>query len=409
MENLSVAQADWFRKPETQAIFTCLNREGFEARAVGGAVRDALLNTPVTEVDFATTAKPWDVVRLAEQAGLKSVPTGYEHGTVTLVADGAPYEVTSLRRDIETDGRRATVAFGEDWAEDAKRRDFTMNALYADAEGAVYDPLGGLADLRAGRVRFIGDAAQRIREDYLRILRFFRFSATLASGKFDAQGVIASIRARDGLSSLSRERIRVELLRILVARRAPDAIRIMDECGLLLRVLGGVARRLRFERVSAIEAALGVKPDPIFRLAALAVFVEEDAERLGEKLRLSSAEASELRALAQRTPPAFEDFERLGLEALLYRIGPRLYLGRLLLAWAKSDAAEDDPAWKAAAQPAAAWQRPKFPISGADLIALGWKPGPALGEKLKYLEVFWIAEGFRTSREELLALARQSR
>jgi transposase-like protein len=183
----------------------------------------------------------------------------------------------------------------------------------------------------------------------------------------------------------------------------------VEIAGATVRVLGGVARRLRFERVSAIEAALGVKPDPIFRLAALAVFVEEDAERLGEKLRLSSAEASELRALAQRTPPAFEDFERLGLEALLYRIGPRLYLGRLLLAWAKSDAAEDDPAWKAAAQPAAAWQRPKFPISGADLIALGWKPGPALGEKLKYLEDFWIAEGFRTSREELLALARQSR
>ncbi len=405
VEKLSVAQADWFTKPETQAVFACLNRDGFEARAVGGAVRDTLLQRPVSEIDFATTAKPWDIVRLAEQAGLKSIPTGIDHGTVTLVANGATYEVTSLRRDIDTDGRRATVAFGEDWTEDARRRDFTMNALYADVQGAIHDPLGGVADLFAGRVRFIGDAAQRIREDYLRILRFFRFSANLASGEFDSDGVIASIRQRQGLASLSRERIRVELLRILVAKRADDAIRIMDESGILMQVLGGVAWRLRFERVCSIEAGLGVAPDPIFRLAALAVFIEEDASRLAEKLRLSSAEANELMALAQPTPTAFGDLERYVLEALLYRIGPRLYLGRLLLAWAKSSATEEDPAWKSAAKLGSTWQRPKFPIAGADLIALGWHPGPALGARLKYLEDLWIAEGFRTSREALLALA----
>ncbi len=359
VEKLSVAQADWFTKPETQAIFACLNRKGFEARAVGGAVRDALLKRPVREIDFATTAKPWDIVRLAEEAGLKSIPTGIDHGTVTLVANGAPYEVTSLRRDVDTDGRHATVAFGEDWTEDARRRDFTMNALYADAQGTVHDPLGGLPDLFAGRVRFIGDAEQRIREDYLRILRFFRFSANLASGEFDSEGVIASIRQREGLASLSRERIRTELLRILVARRADDAIRVMDESGILMRVLGGVARRLRFERVCSIETALGVTPDPIFRLAALALFIEEDAARLTEKLRLSSAEANELMALAQPTPPAFGNLERPALEALLYRIGPRLYLGRLLLAWAKSLAAEDDPTWKQAAQLAMNLAAPK--------------------------------------------------
>ncbi len=246
---------------------------------------------------------------------------------------------------------------------------------------------------------------QRIREDYLRILRFFRFSANLASGEFDSEGVIASIRQREGLVSLSRERIRTELLRILVARRADDAIRIMDESGLLMRVIGGVARRLRFERVCSIETALGVTPDPIFRLAALALFIEEDAARLTEKLRLSSAEANELMALAQPTPPAFGNLERPALEALLYRIGPRLYLGRLLLAWAKSPRRRTMPHGSKLRKLAMNWQRPKFPISGSDLIALGWKPGAALGEKLRYLENLWIAEGFQTPREALLARA----
>ena len=218
-DQASVAAADWFLWPGTQAVFACLNRDGFESRVVGGAVRNALLGRPVNEVDFATTAKPDDVVRLAAQAGIKTVPTGIAHGTVTLIACGVPFEVTSLRRDVETDGRHATVAFGTDWAEDARRRDFTMNALYADAQGKVHDPLGGLNDLRAGRVRFVGDPAQRIREDYLRTLRFFRFSAGYARGAFDPEGIAAAIRERMGLLRLSRERVRTELLRILAAPR----------------------------------------------------------------------------------------------------------------------------------------------------------------------------------------------
>ena len=403
----SVATADWFLWPGTQAVFACLNREGFEARVVGGAVRNALLGRPVTEVDFATTAKPEDVTRLAAQAGIKTVPTGIAHGTVTLIAGGVPFEVTSLRRDVETDGRHATVAFGTDWAEDARRRDFTMNALYADAQGKVHDPLGGLSDLRAGRVRFVGDPAQRIREDYLRTLRFFRFSAGYAAGAFDPDGITAAIRERMGLLRLSRERVRTELLRIQVAPRAGEAIEVMEDSGLLLLLLGGIARRGRFERLCRIEAALKLAPNPVLRLAALGTFVEEDAGRLGEKLRLSSQEAKELEGLLAISPAISPALGEAALQVLLYKLGAPLFLGRLLLAWASSDAPPDNEAWASAAALAGNWTRPSFPLGGADLIALGMRPGPALGALLRELEDRWAADGFSAGREALLELAKR--
>jgi tRNA nucleotidyltransferase/poly(A) polymerase len=403
----SVATADWFLRPGAQAVFACLNREGFEARAVGGAVRDALLGRPVADVDFATTAKPEDMLRLAKEAGIKTVPTGIAHGTVTLIAHSEPYEVTALRRDVSTDGRRATVAFSSDWAEDARRRDFTMNALYADAAGCVHDPLGGLEDLRAGRVRFAGGATQRIREDYLRTLRFFRFSAEYSAGEFDPEGVAAAIRERAGLLKLSRERVRAELLRILTARRAGEAVATMDETGILELLLGGVTRRIRFERLCRIEAALGLKPDAIFRLGALGLFVHEDAGRIALKLRLSTQEAKDLEGLSATVPPVCAPAGKAALEAALYRLGARLYLGRLLLAWADAGAAPDDPAWHAAAGLAASWQRPVFPLGGEDMIALGMQPGPAIGAALKGLEEAWIAGGFTADRGALLELARQ--
>ncbi len=403
MTGLSVANAEWFLKAETQAVFACLNREGFEARVVGGAVRNTLLNEPVREVDFATTARPEDTLRLAAQAGIKTVPTGLSHGTVTLIVHGMPFEVTTLRQDVETHGRHATVAFGEDWAEDARRRDFTMNALYAGGKGEVYDLLGGAADLLARRVRFVGDARTRIQEDYLRILRFFRFSAQYAQGAFDREGVAAAIRERLGLRRLSRERIRSEMLHILVARRATDAIEVMDESGLLSLILGGVARRQRFHRLSRIETALGLRPDPIFRLAALGAFIQEDAARLSAKLRLSSQETNILLSLAAATPLVTQP--RIGdLKAALYRLGPHLYLGHVLLAWASAGASANDAAWTSAVDLLRSWQHPKFPIGGADLIARGWTSGAALGARLKHLEEAWIASGFILSREDLFRL-----
>jgi poly(A) polymerase len=403
----SVATADWFLWPGTQAVFACLNRDGFEARVVGGAVRNALLGRPVNEVDFATTATPDDVLRLAAEAGIKTVPTGIAHGTVTLIAAGVPFEVTALRRDVETDGRHATVAFGTDWAEDARRRDFTMNALYADAGGRVHDPLGGLSDLRAGRVRFVGDPAQRIREDYLRTLRFFRFSARYARGAFDPQGIAAAIRERMGLFRLSRERVRTELLRILAGPRVGEAIEIMDETGLLPMLTGGVSRRVRFERLCEIEAALELTPNPVLRLAALGTFVEEDAGRLAEKLRLSSREAKELERLSALSPAISPALGNAALQVLLYGLGAPLFLGRLLLAWADSGAAPGGEAWASAAALAGSWKRPSFPLGGADLIALGLKPGPELGALLKELEERWAAGGFSAGRDELLELARR--
>jgi poly(A) polymerase len=408
MTSLSIANAEWFEKAETQAVFACLNREGFEARAVGGAVRNTLLNEPVREVDFATTARPEDTLRLAGHAGIKTVPSGISHGTVTLIVHGMPFEVTTLRQDVETHGRRATVAFGEDWAEDARRRDFTMNALYAGRKGEVYDPLGGAGDLLARRVRFVGDARTRIQEDYLRILRFFRFSAQYARGAFDREGVAASVWERFGLQRLSRERIRSELLHILVARRATDAIEVMDESGLLILILGGVARRERFNRLCQIEAALGLRPDPIFRLAALGVFIQEDGARLSAKLRLSSQETNELLSLAAAAPHVTQPRTR-ELKAALYRLGPRLYLGHVLLAWASAGASVNDAAWTSAADLLRSWPRPKFPIGGADLIARGWTSGAALGDRLRRLEEEWIASGFLLSREDLLQLPDDSR
>jgi poly(A) polymerase len=199
----SLKDAEWLKRPETKRVFAALSADGVETRAVGGAVRNTLLGLPVTEIDLATTALPEQVMALARKAGLKAIPTGIEHGTVTVVVDGAPFEVTTLRRDVETYGRHATVAFTEDWEEDARRRDFTLNALYAGSDGTVFDPLGGYADLVAGRVRFIGEAEARIKEDYLRILRFFRFNAYYGKGPLDPEGLQASVRLRAGLDQLS--------------------------------------------------------------------------------------------------------------------------------------------------------------------------------------------------------------
>jgi len=256
---------------------------------VGGASCKTKLGLPVTEIDIATTAEPERVMALAEEAGLKAVPTGIDHGTVTVIANGQPFEVTTLRRDVETFGRHAKIAYTTSWEEDAKRRDFTLNALYADRDGKVFDPLGGYDDLAAGRVRFIGDAEARIKEDFLRILRFFRFHAYYGKGDMDAAGLDAAVKLRAGLEQLSAERVAGELRRILVAPQAARTVDALYDYGLLTGVLGGVPRLGRFERLVAIGAANALAPDASLRLAALAVFVEEDVARLAERLRLSNA------------------------------------------------------------------------------------------------------------------------
>ena len=397
-----MAGADWLRRRGVQALFAALNRDGHEARAVGGALRNTLLGLPVSDIDFAATALPDDIMRFAGDAGLKSIPTGIEHGTITVVVEDARYEVTTLRRDVETHGRHATVAFTRDWAADAARRDFTINALYAAADGSVVDPLGGLGDLRARRVRFINSARERIAEDYLRILRFFRFTAEYGDGPPDAEGLAACITERAGLARLSPERVRAEMLRILVARQPMAAIEPMAETGLLTSLLGGVVYPVHLAHVAAIEAALGLPPVPIRRLAALAVRIEEDAARLTARLRLSNAEAARLDAMARLEPAIRREMDDFSARRVLYRLGPERFRDRVLIAWAKSADAETDAVWRGIDQLPGRWTPPSFVLGGQDLMARGLKPGPQIGSALRELEAKWIASDFKLSRDELL-------
>jgi len=400
----SVKDAAWFQAPATQAVFSALNTEGAEVRIVGGAVRNGLMGLPVAEVDFATTAEPEQVMALAKAAGLKAVPTGLDHGTVTVVADGIGHEVTTLREDVETDGRHATVRFTSDWAADASRRDFTMNALYADAEGAVHDPLGGYEDLEAGRVRFIGDPAARIEEDYLRILRFFRFSAIYGSGPLDEAGLSACVRLRSGLEGLSAERVWAELKRLLAAPRAAEVVGLLYDYGLLPQILGSAPRLPQFEKLAAIEASLDAASEPALRLAALAVYASEDAERLSDRFRLSNAEAAVLDEVVDvlqidKVP------DKPTAKHLIYRIGPDSYRRRLLMAWVEQGAAPDDGAWVSAYRLPEHWQAPEFPLKGEDVMALGVPSGPQVGRILRVVERTWIEAGFEGEREVLLKQA----
>jgi len=402
----SLKDAEWLKRPQVARVFSALSKEGVTTRAVGGAVRNTLLRLPVTEIDLATTALPDRVMALARAAGLKAVPTGIEHGTVTVIVDGMPFEVTTLRRDVETYGRHATVAFTEDWEKDARRRDFTLNALYADRDGTVLDPIGGFGDLVEGRVRFIGDAEERIKEDYLRILRFFRFNAHYGKGSLDPDGLSACVKLRAGLGRLSAERVAGELRRILVAPQAVRAIEALFDYGLLTELLAGVPRMTRFARLAAAEEALGLAPDAALRLAALAVFVEEDAARLAQRFRLSNADQAVL-LLSACDHDTGELPEEAAARRALYQLGPCKFEAHVLLASADEGISPDDQRWRRALLLADRWQAPEFPLRGPDITALGDVKGPQIGDMLRRLEAEWIASDFRLDRDALLAKARQ--
>ncbi len=401
----SLAGATWLTSGPVARLFDMLDCDGEEARAVGGAVRDALIDRPVGEIDIATTAVPGEVVRRAARANIRSVPTGIDHGTVTLIVEGRPFEVTTLREDVETFGRRAKVAFGRNWQHDAQRRDFTINALSASRDGKVHDYVGGVADLEARRVRFIGDAATRIAEDYLRIMRFFRFHAAFGEGAPDAVALAACIAAREGLDTLSRERVRTELLKLLTARRAPQAASVMADAGLLTRILGGVPLVVSLARMAEIERSLNAMPDALRRLGALAVFVAEDAERLFQRLRLSNAEHQRLVLMSDgwwRIERAMQTRQARGL---VYRVGAAGYVDRTLLAWTRSRDGADDASWRALAEFPRDWTPPKFPLAAADFIARGVVKGPALGAALRRAEEAWIAADFPDDESAIAQIA----
>jgi poly(A) polymerase len=395
-------------RPGVRQALAALDAPGAETRLVGGCVRDALLGTPSADIDLATTLLPEAVIAAAgRRPGLKAVPTGIEHGTVTLVTDDGPIEVTTLREDVETDGRHAIVRFGHDFARDAERRDFTVNALSLGRDGQLHDTVGGLPDLEAGRVRFIGDPATRIREDALRILRFFRFHARFGDGPPDAEALAVCVAARDSLDRLSRERVRAEFLKLLAASGGAALVSTLSATGLLLRITGGVGELGRLHRASAATLS------PILRLAALAVGARHDAERLRLRLRLSKSEHAQLTDYANVLA---ELHDRAALDGAAVRaLAAQHGLAPLMDALAIV-AGEPRPALTGEARVvldalSGEGGSPVFPLAGADLVAAGIVPGPAIGRGLAAARKVWLERGCPTgaaARADLLARALDS-
>ena len=382
----------WMNDAPTQRLFASLAAAGIVARFVGGCVRNAVLERAIDDIDLAVDKPPEIVVRALEAAKIKAIPTGIKHGTVTAIADHRTFELTTLRRDVETDGRRAVVAFTDDWLADAERRDFTFNALYADPDGTLYDPFDGRADLANGKVRFIGDADTRIAEDRLRVLRFFRFHAWYGKSPFDGPSLEACRRNSGALGALSGERVAKELFKLLRAPAAADAIEAMFDAGALSRWLPEYAGSKRLRALIEREE----EPDALRRLAAV-LPANVDATAIGKRLKLSTQEALRLGVMLEAGPAVGAN-----PRAEIYRLGTTLFVDRLLLS------APDN--WRAALKLAREWTPPELPVSGADALKLGLKPGPKVGELLEAVEGWWIAGDFAADRAACLAeLERLSR
>lgn len=411
---LDPAAQPWMRAPETRAVIEALGggrADGARTRFVGGCVRDALAGVPVGDVDIATVLPPETVIEKLEAAGLRAVPTGIDHGTITAVANHRPFEVTTLRRDVETDGRRAVIAYTTDWSEDAARRDFTMNALYAEPDGTLHDPFEGLADLRAGRVRFVGDADTRIREDVLRILRFCRFYARFGEGAPTGPDFEACVAHRDLLPQLSAERVRDEFAKLLRADRPVPVLAAMIERGLLTHWLPEARAVEALRRATARADAAG-RRDWLRRLAVLApVDDRAGATAMAERLRLSNAERDRLIDFAEPPVDFRPDAPRDARRKALYRIGRDRAWDLAILGAARADGAGEDPApWQALMAEAAAWQPLDLPVSGADALAAGLTPGPAIGRALRAVESWWIERDFAPDRAACLErLAEEAR
>jgi poly(A) polymerase len=382
---LDPAAHPWMRSAAVTRLFSALGT----ARFVGGAVRNALLGVPVGDIDIATPLTPDRVVDRLEQDAIKVVLTGFTHGTVTAVIEGKPFEITSLRRDVATDGRHAEVAFGEDWRQDARRRDFTMNALYADADGEVFDDVGGLEDLQARRVRFVGDAETRIAEDYLRILRLFRFQAWYGHGEIDADAYRAAVAGRGGLAKLSGERIQKEMLKLLAAVDPVTVLRRMDNGGILDEIALGGIRIARLEQLAEIDRRVGFVPDAGLRLAALL----PDLAMLVPRWKLSNALRQRLEAAAT-APRIAAALDHREARRMLYLQGVQAFNDRLFLSWADDPGAAHDNAWCALLELADFFAPPRFPLSGRDALAIGVPQGPQVAQVLGEVEAWWIAHDF---------------
>ena len=409
----TIALQPWMTLASTQAVMNALQNAGGQgsARFVGGCVRDALLGRPVGDIDIATTLTPPQVIEALEQAALKSAPTGIAHGTITAVAAGKPFEITSLRRDVRTDGRRAVVAFTEDWDADAARRDFRLNALYLDREGALLDPTGeGISDAKAGRIIFVGDPAERIREDYLRILRFFRFRAWFGRGAADADALKACSALKAGVQTLSGERVAKELLKLMAAQDPRPAVELMAKSGVLQVILPEVEELSRFEALVAIETEQLFTQDPLLRLAALLPSRSGVAETVAKRLRLSNAQQARLTGVlaGPGEPQPLRDVRIVSwmspreMRRAVYRLGRGVFQDRIKLAWAASERSAAGPQWRMLLVYADTWEPPQLPLSGEEIMAAGVPKGPLMSVVRREVEEWWVDLDFTLDKLAVL-------
>jgi poly(A) polymerase len=401
--------------PATAAVMAALTageETGLVALFVGGCVRDSLLGRDIGDVDIATALAPDIVSTRLQAAGVKVVPTGLAHGTVTAVTEGRHFEITTLRVDVDTDGRRATVAFTDDWVADAQRRDFTVNALFADSSGAIFDPVGGLADLKAGRVRFVGDAEQRIREDVLRLLRFFRFYAQFGSPPPDKEAIAACAKLADLLPTLSGERVAAEIFKLMATADPATTMTLMSANGVLPHLL---PEAQEIDRLAALVTVEGIveQADPLRRLAAGLKVDTAGADAIADRFRLSNADRARLRALAVVAKRFDREMSEENRRVALYRLGPDGWRDRVLVDWAEEVALgmpQDrhvTDAWRELYNLPDKWTPPAFPLQGHDVLELGIEAGPAVGRHLGEVEEWWIASGFAAGREACLAKLRE--
>jgi poly(A) polymerase len=408
----TLGQRPWMTAPATVAVFDALEAEGGHdcARFVGGCVRNALVGRPIDDIDIATTLTPDRVTAALKAAKIRAIPTGIEHGTVTAVSHRLPHEITTLRRDVSTDGRRATVAFTDDWAADAQRRDFTLNSLYARRDGSIFDPTGhGVADAKAGRIVFVGDPEQRLTEDHLRNLRFFRFHAFFGKGAPDAAALAACARLKDQIDQLAAERISKELLKLLSADDPRDAVHLMAETGVLEVILKAPANLARFDGLVAIETDQLFDCDPVLRLAALLPDDQIAAGRFAGRIRLSNDDRDRIVAALAPTPELKSWMSPREIRRAVYASGQKVVRDRAKLAWAAAPGTAATMQWRGLIALVEGWTPPAFPLTGADVMNAGVPRGPLVGQVLKEVEAWWIDHDFLDDKfsaiEKLKAVA----
>lgn len=395
-------------EPDTGRLFGALNEAGHTIRFVGGCIRDTISGHPVSDIDLATDALPERVTEVLSAAKIQVVATGVDYGTVTALTGEQAYEITTLRKDVATDGRRAQVEFTDDWYEDAARRDFTFNALSADRDGRVYDYFNGLEDLNAGKVRFIGDALARVEEDYLRILRFFRFHAYFAKSGPDPESFSACRSAVTRVKALSGERIWNEFSRTLVAPKAVSVCQMMEEIGLLGLLLPVERVVPRVEALSTLEKMLSLEPDPIRRLTALIAPNRSETRKIAGRLKFSRADTRRLESLICNRGVLDVKINDLSLRRALYSSNSDQVCDFILLNWADEISSEaggmrrSQKAWRDIWEIASAWTSPEFPLNGRDIVEIGIEEGPLVGELLSDLEEWWVGQSFHPDREACL-------